>query len=73
MLTTIFNLAQIILAILLIVLILMQARGSGVGAIFGGGGGNVYRTKRGIEKKLYQMTIVVAILFFGVSLASVLI
>jgi len=46
----------------------MQARGAGLGAIFGGEG-NVYRTKRGMEKRIFQATIVTAILFFGVALA----
>ena len=71
MLDTIFNIAQIILAVLLVLFILLQARGAGVGGIFGGGG-NVYLAKRGIEKKLFQATVVVAILFFAVALANVL-
>jgi preprotein translocase subunit SecG len=53
---------QIILAILLIVAILMQQRGSGLGLVFGGQG-NVYRSRRGIEKFLFIGTIVIAILF----------
>lgn len=68
----ILNIAQIVLAVLLVAAILLQARGTGLGAAFGGGG-NVYRTKRGAEKKLFQLTIVIAILFFGVSLANALI
>ncbi len=71
MLDTILNIAQIILAVLLVLFILLQARGAGVGGIFGGGG-NVYLAKRGIEKKLHQATVVVAILFFAVALANVL-
>lgn len=69
---TILNIVQIILAVLLIVLILLQAQGTGLGAAFGGGG-NAYRSKRGIEKKLFHATIAIAILFFGVSLANVLV
>ena len=72
MIETILNISQIILAILLVTLILLQARGTGLGVAFGGGG-NVYRSKRGIEKKLHNATIVMAILFFGVSLANVLV
>ena len=68
----ILNIAQIVLAVLLVAAILLQARGTGLGAAFGGGG-NVYRTKRGAEKKLFQLTIVIAILFFGVSLANALV
>lgn len=67
----ILDIIQAVLAILLTVAILMQAQGSGLGAAFGGGG-NVYRTRRGVEKKLHTLTIAVAILFFGVSLVNVL-
>ena len=66
------DIAQIILAILLVAAIILQAKGTGLGAAFGGGG-NVYRTKRGAEKKLHQLTIVLAILFFGVALANALV
>lgn len=66
------NVAQIILAILLVVSILLQAQGTGLGAAFGGGG-NVYRTKRGAEKKIFQLTIVLSILFFGVALVNALV
>jgi preprotein translocase subunit SecG len=68
----IFEIIQIISAILLVLAILLQNRGTGLGAAFGGEG-NVYRTKRGLEKKLFYATIVLAVIFFGVSLANVLI
>lgn len=71
MIETILNISQIILACLLMVFILLQARGSGLGAAFGGGG-NVYRTKRGMEKHLFQATIVLSIIFFCVSLVNAL-
>ncbi|OGY93124.1 MAG: preprotein translocase subunit SecG [Candidatus Komeilibacteria bacterium RIFCSPLOWO2_02_FULL_48_11] len=63
----IFDLAQIILAAVLVTAILLQSKGTGLGAAFGGGG-NLYRTKRGAEKILYWTTISVAGLFFAVSL-----
>ena len=71
MISTILNIAQVVLAALLVICILLQARGTGLGSAFGGEG-NVYRTKRGIEKKLFQATIIFAILFFGVALANAL-
>jgi preprotein translocase subunit SecG len=61
---------QIIISVTIIVLALLQTKGSGLGGIFGGDGG-VYRTRRGIEKTLYQATIGLALLFFVVSLLSV--
>lgn len=63
----IFDIVQITLAAILVAAILMQSKGTGLGAAFGGGG-NLYRTKRGAEKMLYWTTIGVAALFFAVSL-----
>lgn len=56
--------------LLLIIGILMQQRGTGLSGAFGGEG-NVYRAKRGVEKMLFIVTIVIAILFFGSSLARI--
>ena len=52
----------------LIVAILMQSRGSGLGATFGGGDASTYRSRRGVEARLYQMTIVLAVVFVAVSM-----
>ena len=72
MISTILNIAQIVLAAILVVSVLLQARGTGLGAAFGGEG-NIYRTKRGVEKVLFYATIVTATLFLGVALANVII
>ena len=66
-----FQIFQIIIAILLIAAILLQNRGVGLSGIFGGSG-NVYRTKRGFEKTLFIITIVLVVLFFLISLISVM-
>lgn len=63
---------QVVIAIILAAVILFQNRGTGLSGVFGGGG-NVYRTKRGIEKTLFTATIVLAALFILVSIASVVI
>jgi preprotein translocase subunit SecG len=70
-LSLILNILQIIFAVLLITAILLQAQGSGLGAAFGGEG-NVFRTRRGLDKILFYSTIIIAILFFGTALANVL-
>jgi len=62
---------QIIIAVLLMLAILLQNRSSGLSNIFGGSG-NIYRTKRGLEKKLFTFTIVLAVLFFIISLAGLI-
>lgn len=67
MLIKIVSIIQLILAILLSITILMQQRGSGMGAVFGGSS-NVYSTKRGVDKFLFYATIVFVILFFVSSL-----
>lgn len=65
------NLAQIIISAILILFILLQSKGAGLGNIFGGGGG-VYRTRRGLEKTLFNLTIILAVLFLIISLISVI-
>ena len=58
---------QMTLSALLIVCVLLQARGSDVGGAFGATSA-VYRTRRGIEKSLFRATIVLAVLFALISL-----
>jgi preprotein translocase subunit SecG len=65
---SIYNIIQIVLSVVLIIVILLQQKGSGLGGVFGGSS-NIYSTKRGLDKVLHYATIVVAFLFFGVSLA----
>lgn len=67
---SILQIAQAIVAILLMVAILMQNKGAGLGGAFGGTGGGVYLTKRGLEKKLFIATIVLAVIFILLSLAA---
>ena len=66
---TYFYVAQIILAIALILIILLQVRGGGLGGIFGQAD-TVYRTKRGMEKTLFQFTVALAIIFVVISMIS---
>jgi len=63
---------QIVISILLMVSILLQQKGSGLGAGFGGES-TIYRTKRGAEKFIFRFTIVLAILFLATSLANLFI
>jgi len=72
MLISVLNVIQLILAILLTIIILLQQKGGGVGGIFGGSS-NIYSTKRGVEKTLHYTTIAIAIIFFGLSLARLVI
>ena len=66
------NLLQIVVSSLLIIAVLLQVKGSGFGAALGGlSGGSVYRTKRGLERTLFQATIILVIVFLFVSFLSV--
>ena len=65
---------QIIISIALIAVILVQAKGTGgLGGIFGGEGAGVYRTRRGVEKTLFNVTIGLAVAFFAISIVSVIV
>jgi preprotein translocase subunit SecG len=64
-------LAQMILAIALMAAILLQQRGTGLGGAFGGEV-TAYRSRRGIERTLFRMTVVLAILFAAFSLLNLL-
>lgn len=66
---SIVTIAQIIVAILVIISILLQNRGEGLGSFFGGGG-EIFRTRRGLENVLYYATIVLAILLIALSLIN---
>jgi preprotein translocase subunit SecG len=60
------NVSQIVLAVTLIVVVLFQVRGGGLGGIFGQPG-TVYRTRRGVEKLLFQLTIVLVVAFLVIA------
>jgi preprotein translocase subunit SecG len=62
--------AQIILAVVLIAVFLLQVRGGGLGGIFGQQTG-MYRTKRGIEKTLFRFTIILMLIFVIISILAV--
>ena len=66
---TFLNVAQIVLSVALILVVLYQVRGGGLGGIFGQAD-TVFRTRRGMEKTLFQLTIVLIVLFIIVAIIS---
>ena len=66
---TYLSVAQIILTTALILAVLLQVRGGGLGGIFGQPD-SVFRTKRGVEKTLFQLTIALMVLFIIISLLA---
>lgn len=62
---------QIILSVAVIVFILLQVRGAGLGSAFGGSSaGSVFKTRRGVERLIFNLTIVFVVLFALVSVIS---
>ena len=66
---TYLNIAQIVLATALIVVILFQVKGGGLGGIFGQQS-SVYRTRRGVEKILFRLTIVFVVTFLVIAVLT---
>lgn len=66
------SIAQIIVSIILIALIILQERSSGLSGVLGGSAGTPYQTRRGVEKMIYWGTIVFAAVFVLLALASLL-
>lgn len=67
-----FEIVQVIISAALILFILMQASGAGLGSIFGGTG-SVFKTKRGLERLMFNVTIIFSVLFIVISLVSAVI
>lgn len=66
------NIAQIIVSICLIIVVLLQARGTGFAAGFSSDS-SIFRTRRGLERTLFQFTIGLAVFFVGLAMASVVV
>lgn len=67
---TFIDLAQIVLAITLIVLVLLQAKGNSASAFFNREAATTYRTRRGVERTILQATVVIAVIFCVLSLIN---
>jgi preprotein translocase subunit SecG len=71
---TYVNIIQIILSVALIAAIVLQSKGAGLGGLSGGSeGGGVFRARRGVEKLLFNITIVLAIAFFVTAVINVVV
>lgn len=67
------NIALIITSVALIISVILQSKGAGLGGLTGGDTGGVYTARRGIERTLFWVTIVLSVIFFTLAIASVLI
>ncbi len=62
-----YNIIQFVLAALLVTVILLQQKGTGLSGVFGGSS-NIYSTKRGVDRILHLSTIIISVIFFSLSL-----
>lgn len=68
--TNILLAVQAIVSVVIVMVILLQQKGTGLGGAFGGEG-NVYRTRRGLERGLFILTIILACAYVGIAAYSV--
>ena len=67
------DIALIITSVALIISVILQSKGAGLGGLTGGDTGGVYTARRGIERTLFWVTIVLSVIFFVLAIATVLI
>lgn len=67
-----FAVAEIVISVLLIALVLIQERSSGLSGVFGGSGDSSYQTRRGAEKVVFIATVIAAVAFVAISIVKLL-
>jgi preprotein translocase subunit SecG len=70
---TFLNIALIITSIALIVSVILQSKGAGLGGLTGADTGGIFTARRGIEKILFRVTIILGVVFFLLAIATVLV
>ena len=72
---SLLSFAMIILSTALVATIVLQSKGAGLGGLTGGGGdtGGTFSARRGLEKTLFRVTIILSVLFFALAIYTVLI
>ena len=71
--TTYIDIALIITSVALITSVILQNKGVGLGGLTGGDSGGVFSARRGIEKTLFWITIVLSVVFFALTMTAVLV
>jgi preprotein translocase subunit SecG len=67
------DIALIITSIALVLSVILQSKGAGLGGLTGGDAGGIFTARRGIEKVLFRVTIILAVLFFVLAIISTLV
>lgn len=68
---TVIHLSLIIVSIALIASVIMQSKGAGLGGLTGADTGGIFTARRGVEKTLFYVTIVLSVVFFILAIVSV--
>ncbi|MCK4316825.1 MAG: preprotein translocase subunit SecG [Anaerolineae bacterium] len=68
-----FNIAQIIISVALTAIILLQTKGGGMGGLFGGTDTAIHKTRRGLERTLFNITVGLSVAFFAIILLNVIV
>jgi preprotein translocase subunit SecG len=67
------DIAMIITSIALIVSVILQSKGAGLGGLTGADTGSIFTARRGVERTLFQITIILSILFFSLAIVTVIV
>jgi preprotein translocase subunit SecG len=67
------DIALIITSVALIISVILQSKGAGLGGLTGADTGSIFTARRGIEKTLFRVTIGLGVLFFGLAIATVIV
>ena len=70
---TYLNIALIIISVLLVLSVILQSKGAGLGGLSGADTGSVYTARRGVERTLFRLTIILSVIFFILDLTLVFI
>jgi preprotein translocase subunit SecG len=70
---TYLNIALIIISVLLIVSVILQSKGAGLGGLTGADAGSVFTARRGVERTLFWITILLSVLFFALVITLIII
>jgi preprotein translocase subunit SecG len=70
---TYINIALIIISVLLILSVILQSKGAGLGGLTGADAGSVFTARRGVERTLFWVTIVLSVLFFALTITLLIV
>ncbi len=70
---TYLNIALIIISVLLILSVILQSKGAGLGGLTGADTGSIFTARRGIERTLFWVTIILSVIFFVLVITLLLI